>query len=172
MSKAQQICVAELTAPHGVRGLLRLRLWLDDGAGVLALPLTKADGTPVRLTQRGQTSDGLLVAIDGVVDRTQAAAWRNTKLFAPRSALPAANDAEFYVADLQGLQAVDANGAVLGAVAAVYDVGAGVSLEIKQAGQKPLVVPFNNRCVPQVDVAGGKIVVDVPAEVIGDADHV
>lgn len=168
MSDKQHICVGELTAPHGVRGLLRLRVLLDDAVSVFKLPLTRADGAAVRLTQKGVQKDGYLVAVDGVADRNAADTWRNTKLFAPRASLPQTADTEFYVADLQGLQAFDDAGQALGTVSAIYDFGAGVSLEIKQAGKAALVVPFNNRCVPQVDVAAGCITINLPDEVIGE----
>lgn len=173
MTAAQHICVGELTAPHGVRGLLRLRTFLDDAAQIFTLPLTKANGAPVRLTARGQQKDGFLVALDGVVDRTQALQWRGVKLYAPRAALPPSTSTEFLVADLQGLQAIDQQGIVLGQVVAIYDFGAGVSLEIERTGQpkqKNLIVPFNNRTVPAVDVAAGRLTVDLPIEVEARAE--
>lgn len=162
MHDKQHICVGELTTPHGVRGLLRLRVLLDDAAQLLQLPLSKADGTAVKITQRGVMKDSLLVAVDGVNDRNAADAWRRTKLYAPRAALPTTGDAEFYVADLQGLQAVDLTGAVLGTVVEVYDFGAGVSLAIKQQNQPEIIIPFTNSCVPQVDAAAGRITIVLP----------
>ncbi len=97
-----------------------------------------------------------------VADRTAAEKLTNTRLFIDRSALPPAEDDEFYVTDLIGLLAVGADGRDLGVVAIVHDYGAGASLEIRQAGGAPLIVPFTMACVPTVDIAGGKVVV-VPA---------
>ena len=78
----------------------------------------------------------------------------------PATQLPEPEADEFYLADLIGLIAVDGDGATLGRVCAVHDYGAGASLEIE--GAKPLIVPFTQVCVPQVDVAGGRVTVVAP----------
>ena len=48
-----------------------------------------------------------------------------------------------------------------GRIEMVHDYGAGVSLEIGA-----LLVPFTRACVPDVDVAGGRVTVVMPAEVV------
>ena len=48
----------------------------------------------------------------------------------------------------------------------MHDYGAGASLEIVGAGAPPLLVPFTGACVPEVDIAAGRLVVVMPAEVI------
>ena len=96
-----------------------------------------------------------------LADRTAAEALTNTRLFVPRSALPAAEADEYYLADLIGLRAEDQDGRVIGRVAVVHDYGAGTSLEITLDGGAPaLILPFTARAVPVVDVPGGRIVVD------------
>jgi 16S rRNA processing protein RimM len=76
---------------------------------------------------------------------------------------------EFYHADLIGLAAVLADGTEIGKVRAVFDFGAGDSLELSHtATGKPLLVPFTREVVPVIDVAGGKVVVDPPPGLLGD----
>ena len=77
-------------------------------------------------------------------------------------ALPEPEEDEFYLADLIGLAAFDCDGARLGTVGAVHDYGAGASLEIEREGAQPLLVPFTRACVPQVDIAGGRVVIELP----------
>ncbi len=55
-------------------------------------------------------------------------------------------------------------GVALGRVAAVHDYGAGASLEIAGEGA-PLLVPFTRACVPEIDLAAGRVVVVAPIEV-------
>ena len=79
-------------------------------------------------------------------------------LCVPRDTLPALDDAnDFYHADLIGLKAQTADGAVLGTVRAVHDFGAGDLLEIDGA-----FVPFTRDCVPQVDIDAGHITIIMP----------
>ncbi|HMA14972.1 MAG TPA: ribosome maturation factor RimM, partial [Kiloniellaceae bacterium] len=89
------------------------------------------------------------------------------RLYVERAALPEPEDAEeFYHADLIGLRVEDAAGRLLGHVKAVENHGAGDLLEVDRAeGQGPLLLPFTRRVVPLVDLAGGRLVAEPPAEV-------
>ena len=72
----------------------------------------------------------------------------------PRDRLPPAEDDEFYHADLVGLAAVTPDGAPLGTVTAVHNFGAGDVIEIKpDGGGEPLLVPFTDAAVPEIDIA-------------------
>jgi hypothetical protein len=86
-------------------------------------------------------------------------------LYVDRTQLPEPEVEEFYLADLIGLAAVDAHGAVLGRVVTVHDYGAGTSLEIVRDGAAPVLVPFTRACVPEVDLAGGRVLVHLAHEV-------
>ncbi len=161
---------------HGVRGLVRITSHTADPADLTAYgPLSDAEG---RLLTLRWTSDGVAEVtrhVDGVpvkvTDRAVAEKLTNTKLFVDRSALPPADDDEYYLTDLIGLAVVDPAGRVLGAVSVVHDYGAGASLEVAGSGA-PLIVPFTAACVPPVDIAGGRLVVVPPDEVIVPPDAV
>ena len=101
-----------------------------------------------------------------VTDRSDAEKLTNTRLFIDRSALPPADLDEFYITDLIGLDAVDADGRALGTVQTVHDYGAGASLEVQQASGPVLLIPFTAACVPTVDIQAGRIVVAPPDEII------
>ncbi|HUD49951.1 PRC-barrel domain-containing protein, partial [Parvibaculum sp.] len=70
----------------------------------------------------------------------------------------------WYHADLIGLSAVGMDGEVYGRVVAVENFGAGDLLEIERAEGGPSVyLPFTDENVPEVDIAGQRIVIDPPA---------
>jgi 16S rRNA processing protein RimM len=151
--------------PHGVRGLVRVHSHTADPAELAAYgPFNDARGRRFSLRWTGEGIAEISELIDGravaVADRTGAEKLVNTPLFVEREQLPAAGEEEFYLADLVGLEAFGPDGAALGRVAAVHDYGAGASLEIGA-----LMVPFTRACVPDVDVAGGRIGVVLPDEV-------
>ena len=83
----------------------------------------------------------------------------------PRSALPAPDEDEFYLADLIGLQARTPEGEVLGVIKAVPNFGAGDMLEIEPAsGGQSWYLPFTRECAPEVRIGEGYVVVVRPEE--------
>ena len=153
--------------PHGVRGLVHVHSYTADPAQLQQYsPLLDERGQSWSLAWRGE---GLAELRDAegcaLADRTQAERMVNARLYVDRDRLPAPDADEFYLADLVGLEARDAAGARLGQVAAVHDYGAGTSLEIERPAANPLLVPFTRAAVPHVDVQGGHLTIDPPAEI-------
>ena len=155
--------VGEIGRPHGVRGLVRLRAFTEDPAAIAAYsPLTDEGGTRrFAITLKG----GDLAAIDGVADRDAAQRLTGTRLFVERDRLPATEAEEFYLTDLIGLAAVTEGGEALGTIRAVEDHGAGPFL-IVAGDRAEHLLPFTRAVVPVVDVAGGRVTVVPPGEIV------
>ena len=110
------------------------------------------------------TPKGVVARVAGVADRNGAEALRGTALYAPRARLPEAEEGEYYYADLAGLRADDEAGNRIGSVVAVQNYGAGDLLEVRLDGQSVTeLIPFTDAFVPVVDIAGGRVVVVMPA---------
>jgi 16S rRNA processing protein RimM len=164
---AERICVARIGAAHGLRGEVRLNSFTADPMAVTQYGvLSNADGTRGFEIESCRAAKGVLIArFKGVADRTTAEALCNVDLYVPRDRLPPPEAGEFYHADLIGLAAVDRNGVRIGTVKAVHNFGAGDLLEIApQGGGDTVMLAFTQATVPTVDIAGGRIVVDVPAD--------
>ncbi len=159
---ATRILVGEIGRPHGVRGLVKLRSFTADPAAIAEYgPLTDETGAhrfPLTLLAEG------LARIDGIADRDAAAKLTGTRLYVERDRLPPPEDDEYYLADLVGLRAETAAGAPLGRVREVEDHGAGAFLVLD--GPPERMLPFTRAVVPVVDIAGGRLVVVLPDEVI------
>jgi 16S rRNA processing protein RimM len=173
-SSSSRIAVGVFGAPHGVRGEIRLKSYTGD-------PLTIADYAPltdktgerrfVIKSARLFKDDLLVVKIDGVADRDQAAALTRMELFVTRDVLPDADEDEFYHADLVGLQAVDEEGREIGSVTALHNFGAGDILDIKpKEGGASLLIPFTKAIVPQVELKAGTLTVILPDEIEGEEE--
>ena len=161
----QRILMGVVGRPHGVRGLVHVHSYAAVPADLASYGTLHDDrGGAWTLTWRGQ-GIGELRGTDGQAlrDREAAQALVNRKLYVERDRLPEPEPDEFYLADLIGL-AVHENGAVIGNVLAVHDYGAGSSLEIGE-GSRSLVLPFTRACVPEVDMAGGRVVIVRPEEI-------
>lgn len=158
-----RVCVGALAGSFGVQGEVRLKSFCADPTAIADYgPLWTEDGSrsfKIKLTR--PVAGGFGARLAGVTTKEEADALKGVQLFADRARLPKLPDDEFYHADLIGLTAVDPGGASLGRVAAVQNHGAGDILEI--AGPKgALLVPFTLAVVPTVDLAAGRIVVDLP----------
>lgn len=70
------------------------------------------------------------------------------------------DDDEFFYADLEGLEVIDAEGKSYGNVSAVFDFGAGDLLELKGPGKRPVLIPFSEAAVLEIDLDGGKMLID------------
>lgn len=159
----KRVMVGEIGRPHGVRGLVRLRAFTEDPAAIAAYsPLTDESGTRrFAITLKG----GDIAAIEGVTDRDAAQRLTGTKLFVERDRLPPPAEEEFYLTDLIGLIAVTEGGENLGAIRAVEDHGAGAFLVVEGQGREHLL-PFTKAVVPVVDIAGGRVIVVPPGEIL------
>ncbi len=162
------VLVARVSGAFGVRGELRLRNFTEDPLSLVRFrTLATADGAPgLTLTSGRPFKDGLIARANEVATKEQADALRGLELYAPRSALPAAAEDEFYLADLIGLKAQGPDGSALGEVKAAPNFGAGDLLEVEPPGGGPTwLVAFTAENVPEVDVNGGRIVIVRPVEV-------
>lgn len=111
------------------------------------------------------SAGAVLARVEGIDDRDAAEALKGTRLYVPRSALPPPEEDEFYHADLLGLRAVRPDGSDFGMVTAVHEIAGGEALEIEPVdGGQPVLVPFTREEVPEVDIAGGRVVVDPAPE--------
>jgi 16S rRNA processing protein RimM len=161
---ARRVMVGEIGRPHGVRGLVRLRAFTEDPGAIAAYsPLTDEAGTRrFAVTLKG----GDIAAIEGITDRDAAQRLTGTRLYVDRDRLPPPEDDEFYLVDLIGLAAVTETGQTLGRIRAVEDHGGGAFLTIAGDGPREHLLPFTRAVVPVVDVAGGRVVVVPPDEIV------
>ncbi|MCB8879258.1 16S rRNA processing protein RimM [Acidisoma cellulosilytica] len=173
----ERILMGVIGRPHGVRGLVHVQSYTADPDDLADYGVLSDDrGQQFKLAWEREGVARLFQSVNGrdvpVSDREAAAALTNTRLYVSRSALPPADQDEYYLTDLIGLKAEDLSGRVLGTVTFVHDYGAGTSVEIASAqGSMPLIIPFTARAVPVVDVPGGRILVDPPEATDGEEQN-
>ena len=164
MTTTERICVGAFAGSFGVAGEVRLKSFCAEPEAIADYgPLYTEDGSRsfiVTLTR--PVAGGLGARVQGVQTKEQAEALQGVSLFVDRSQLPNLPDDEYYHSDLIGLEVRDTGGAVLGQVTAMHNHGAGDLLEVGGPGRKVLLLPFTLAVVPTVDLAAGRVVVDLP----------
>lgn len=161
---ADRITLAVITGAQGVRGEVRLKLFVDDPAALERHRAFEAAGRILTLARLRAQPNGVIASFRELTDRTAAESLRGVALSVPRETLePPADPDEYYQADLIGLAVRTPGGAEIGRLVAVENYGAGDLLEIERADGNRFMLPFRAAIVPVVDVAGGYLIVDPDA---------
>jgi 16S rRNA processing protein RimM len=163
------VLLGEFGRPHGLHGEVRVKSYTGDPTAIAEYgPLRLPDGRTVELEDARQAPGGspdlLIVRVKGVSDRNAVEALNRLTLAVVRDRLgEAAEEDEFFLADLIGLAVEDGHGTAIGTVVAVPNYGGGDLLEIRPAAGGPTaLLPFTKAFVPTLDIAGGRIVADPP----------
>jgi 16S rRNA processing protein RimM len=167
---AAQICVARIGAAHGVRGAVKLWTFTEDPFAVTRYGalLTKDGARSFEVAHAREARDHLVATFKGVTNRNEAERLNGIELYVAREKLPATDEDEYYHADLIGLAAVNAANEPIGRVLAIHNFGAGNIIEIAPPSGPTMLLPFTNAVVPTVDLAGGRVVIELPQEIEGD----
>ena len=164
----RRILMGVVGRPHGVRGLVHVHSYTANPADLAGYgPLLDDGGRAWTMAWRGEGVAALSDAEGcALADRSAAERLTNTRLYVERDRLSPPDSDEFYLADLIGMAALDQLGRPVGRVSVVHDYGAGTSLEVEREGMAPLLLPFTEACVPDINVAAGTLVVVPPDEVV------
>ena len=169
-----QLVVGRVGRPHGLRGEVTVEVRTDDpaqrfvpGSEVTTEP---ADRGPLKILTARWHSGRLLLTFDGYPDRETAEELRDTMLVVDSADLaPLADPEEFYDHDLVGLRVDTVGGEQVGVVADVLHHGQDL-LVIDGVGGAQILIPFVAAIVPEVDVAGGRLIVDPPPGLLNPDD--
>jgi 16S rRNA processing protein RimM len=178
-----QLIVGRIGKPHGIRGEVTVEVRTDEpeqrfAPGVVLRtepgatpPANPAAGpgvvfqVPPELTvESARFHQGrLLVAFEGVLERDVAEALRGTMLLVDSADVdPPEDPEEFHDHQLVGLAVVTPDGERLGEVARIDHAPASDLLVLRRPEGGVALIPFVKAIVPEVDLAGGRVVVDPP----------
>ncbi|OCK60308.1 16S rRNA processing protein RimM [Bradyrhizobium sp. LMTR 3] len=153
-----------------MRGAVKLWTFTEDPLAVKQYgPLMTKDGArQFEVTHVREAKDHLVATLKGIATREDAERLNGLELYVARDKLPETDEGEYYHADLIGLAAVNAAGEPLGRVIAIHNFGAGDIIEIAPPQGATMLLPFTNAVVPIVDLANGRVVIELPQEIEGD----
>lgn len=153
--------------PHGVLGEVRMDPMggLPRGLkGYKTFYLSGADAQTVRpleLDSWRSHSQWILLTLKGVRGRDAAALLTGSTVYVPRSELPGLKADEYYYTDLLGSELRSPDGELLGVVDDVKDWGEYDMLMVS-TNRKQWMVPVLERYIKEIDVAGKRIIAELP----------
>ncbi|MCK2221533.1 ribosome maturation factor RimM [Actinomadura sp. ATCC 31491] len=161
-----QLVVGRIGRPHGVRGEVTVEVRTDEPerrfAAGASLATDPAGRGPLVVAGRRWHKDILLLSFEGVIGRDAAEELRGTMLVIDSAEVEPSDDPdEFHDHQLIGLAVETVSGEPVGEVEDVLHHGQDL-LVVRRKGQEDALIPFVKALVPEVDVAGGRLVVDPP----------
>ena len=166
----EAVVVGRVRRPHGVGGEVTVEV-LSHVAGRFDVGRTLDVVGPGGQRRRLQVASArdhrgvLLVRFDGVETRDGAEALRGAGLEVSRGETPAAPEGSYYYHELVGCVCHDRTLGGLGSVVEVVEDGGGLLLDLQAGGARRLI-PFVREYLSRVDVAEGRIEVDLPAGLV------
>ncbi|MCF8036416.1 MAG: ribosome maturation factor RimM [Desulfobacteraceae bacterium] len=166
MGPDELLLIGKILKAHGVKGEVKVYPYLeeyslmDPGREVLVEP----PGKPAALYRihKAQVYKNVLrVAFEAVGDRNAAEELAGGRVLIPRSMLPPAEPDAWYWCDLIGLDVYDANGELIGRVAAMMETGSNDVFVVRQDGDERLI-PAIASVILDIDLEAGQMRVDLP----------
>jgi 16S rRNA processing protein RimM len=161
-----RIALGAIRKPHGVRGEASVEPWteFERFSEVHDVTLVSPDESQTREVKIEATrahGDRALIKFSGIETPEEMALLRDWTIEIPESEARKLEPDEYFLHDLVGLTLIDESGAERGRVVDAYEGGSGVLLEVER-GQYKFEVPFAADICKTIDIAGKRIVVDLP----------
>jgi len=161
------LVIGQILRPHGVHGELVVDVRTDSPQERFAVgsvvQTDPAAAGPLTVEAARPHQGRLLITFEGVADRNVAETMRGVLLCVDSASVPApADPEEFNDYQLIGLRAESPDGEVLGEVIKIDHAPAADLLTVKLADGRTGLVPFVAAMVPEVDIAGGRLVLTPP----------
>lgn len=159
-----ELTIAVIGKAHGLRGEVSLDLRTDVPESRLVvgqeLATEPATAGPLTVTRTRESQGRWYVTFAQAADRTAAEALRGVKLVVTAQESDEPN--AWYEHELVGLEARLVDGTVVGKILGLEFLPAGDALKLKENDGTRTLVPFLERFVPTVDIAGGYVVLTPP----------
>jgi 16S rRNA processing protein RimM len=167
------VVVGRLRKPHGLKGDCTLFPLTDDPQTIFApgreVWVVDLGGDtvagPLTVERSRSYHREWLVKFAGVENREGLDAFRGHFLGVPQDALGPLGEDEVYLHELNGFSVRLADGTPLGLVSAVYELPAGIMIEV-QGPKREFLLPYKKEFVREVDRAGRRLVVTPPEGLI------
>jgi len=158
------VAVGEIVAAHSLRGAVRVRAYQPPAPSLIpGREVLLDDGReprPARVVSATPHGRGLvLVALEGVADRTAAEALIGRRILVRTTDLPAATTDEFYYHELEGFEVQTTGGTAVGTLQETFSTGLNDVWVVRGAGREYLI-PVIADVVRSIDREHRRVVIE------------
>ena len=155
----KNIKIAKVLKPQGVKGELKIELFIKDEGYYKDIKSVNIDNKSYNVKALHIRQGYGYITLDGVVDRNAAESFRDKVLNISDDAAPTLNIDEYYIEDMIGLNVVDETGKQLGKVTDIEQYGsADVYSVVGRAGV--FSFPFIKKLIISVDLETKTMLLD------------
>lgn len=130
----QNLLIAKVSKPQGLRGELKCQLFTDVLAAVTNAKKVYIDGNECDVERAVVRGGFLYLKLLGINDRNNAEVFRNCQIFLPKAELEKYKQTDFLVDDLIGMVLYDGDGKKVGQIVDYEDYGSAPILSIEENG--------------------------------------
>jgi 16S rRNA processing protein RimM len=160
----EYVLIGKLQRSHGVTGEIVLGLSTDFPERIKRgkLVYLGADHSPRMISGARPFHNHMLITMDGVRTREEAAELTNLEVFVRTDELPVLTEGQYYHHQLIGLIAVLEDGREIGTVTEIMETGANDVYIVTGADGKEVLLPAIEPVIIKIDVASKQMVVKPP----------
>ena len=160
----KKLVLGKIVGLYGVEGWVKLESYSEPRTRIFKYSpwfVGNADAAAEYENVKGRAQGkGIIARLPGVESRDAAMALIGAEIRIFRSALPKPKRGEYYWTDLEGLDVLNLDGVAFGKVSHLFSTGANDVLVVVGDGRERLLPFVTGEFVKEVDIDGGRIVVD------------
>lgn len=169
--KKEFLEIGKVVGTHGVRGMVRIQPWSDDGEFLTRFKRFYLDNgkTKIEMSKIAPHGNIVIAAVNGIESIEDAEKLRGQVLYIKRddAHLP---EGRYFVSEIIGTQVFDADtGKLLGVLSEVSPTGANDVWHIK-SGEKEYLIPAIPDVIVNVDIDNDKIIIRPLKGIFDDED--
>ena len=161
---ANRITIGKVGGAHGIHGEMRIIPLTDFTERFAGMTEVMVGDELLHIESCKYHKQFILMKFREYPVREAAMQLTNQLLTVDRSEAAPLNEGEYYTFDIIGLTVFDITGQELGKVENVLRTGSNDVYQARNSDGKELLIPALKAVVKEIDVAGGKMVIDMPEE--------
>lgn len=160
------IKAGKIVKVHGIKGEVKLLSYTSPSNNIFSYKLYDNENNLIEFSQvRNIKGEEFVCKVSGIIDRNEAEDIIGKELFIKREDFKPSLPAEYYIADLTGLE-VKLNDKIIGHIENVLNYGAGDLIEVYfKSNQEIVMFPFTDEIFPEVNITE-RYVTFIPKKII------
>ena len=160
--------LGKIAGTFGVQGWVKVSSYTEPPDNLLQYPVWQvhrhAEWSALEVSEARLTGKGILAKLAGIDSPEDARLWVGSELGVWRHELPPTQPGEYYLSDLEGLEAVNASGEALGRIDHFRSTPSATVVVVRRQGRPEQWVPFVKERIVRIDLPGKCVVLDWPAD--------